>query len=160
MLVQHKMNHEAAIQAAYEEGQGKLKGNGRIVPKLEIIKKVVGLSVLFFTMQYGVMAMAYGMLLTGVLSQIINSWPNRKLLGYGYLHQLCDLIPSILLAVLAGAAAYGIGLLHLPMHLAFVITLQVIVGAVTYLALSYLFRIDSLLYLFQVIKPIVVRKLG
>ena len=29
---------KAAIQAAYEEGQGKLKGNGRIVPKLETIR--------------------------------------------------------------------------------------------------------------------------
>ena len=135
-------------------------GRSDIFLKLEIIKKVVGLSVLFFTMQYGVMAMAYGMLLTGVLSQIINSWPNRKLLGYGYLHQLRDLLPSIVLAVVSGAAAYGIGMMQLPIHLAFVIALQVIVGAVTYLALSYLFRIDSLLYLFQVIKPIVARKLG
>lgn len=37
-------------------------GRSDIFLKLEIIKKVVGLSVLFFTMQYGVMAMAYGML--------------------------------------------------------------------------------------------------
>lgn len=29
---------KAAIQAAYEEGQGKLKGNGKSVPKLEAIK--------------------------------------------------------------------------------------------------------------------------
>lgn len=135
-------------------------GRSDIFLKLEIIKKVVGLSVLFFTMQYGVMTMAYGMLLTDVLSQIINSWPNRKLLGYGYLHQLRDLLPSIVLAVVSGGAAYGIGMMHLPIHLALVITLQVIVGAVTYLVLSYLFRIDSLLYLFQAIKPIVVRKLG
>ena len=28
----------AAIKAAYEEGQGKLKGNGRTVPALEVIK--------------------------------------------------------------------------------------------------------------------------
>ena len=135
-------------------------GRSDIFLKLEIIKKVVGLSVLFFTMQYGVMTMAYGMLLTDVLSQIINSWPNRKLLGYGYLHQLRDLLPSIVLAVVSGGAAYGIGMMQLPIHLALVITLQVIVGAVTYLVLSYLFRIDSLLYLFQAIKPIVVRKLG
>lgn len=135
-------------------------GRSDIFLKLEIIKKVVGLSVLFFTMQYGVMTMVYGMLLTGVLSQIINSWPNRRLLGYGYLHQLRDLLPSIVLAVVSGVAAYGIGMMQLPIHLALVITLQVIVGAVTYLALSYLFRIDSLLYLFQAIKPIVVRKLG
>ena len=29
---------EAAIKAAYEEGEGKLKGNGRVVPALEAIK--------------------------------------------------------------------------------------------------------------------------
>lgn len=135
-------------------------GRSDIFLKLEIIKKVVGISVLLFTMQYSVMAMAYGMLLTGVLSQIINSWPNRKLLGYGYLHQLRDLLPSIVLAVIAGAAAYGVGMMQLPIYLALVIALQVIVGAVTYLALSYLFRIDSLLYLFQVIKPLIARRIG
>lgn len=135
-------------------------GRSDIFLKLEIIKKVVGISVLLFTMQYSVMAMAYGMLLTGVLSQIINSWPNRKLLGYGYLHQLRDLLPSIVLAVIAGAVAYGIGMMQLPIHLALVIALQVIAGAVTYLALSYLFHVDSLLYLFQVIKPLIARKIG
>ena len=135
-------------------------GRSDIFLKLEIIKKVVGISVLLFTMQYSVMAMAYGMLLTGVLGQIINSWPNRKLLGYGYLHQLRDLLPSIALAVIAGAAAYGVGMMQLPIHLVLVIALQIIVGAVTYLALSYLLRIDSLLYLFQVIKPLIARKIG
>ena len=135
-------------------------GRSDIFLKLEIIKKVLGLSVLLFTMQYGVMAMAYGLLLDGVLSQIINSWPNRKLLGYGYLYQLRDLLPSIALAVIAGAAAYGVGIMQLPIHLVLVIALQVIVGAVTYLALSYLFHIDSLLYLFQVIKPLIARKFG
>ena len=135
-------------------------GRSDIFLKLEIIKKVVGISVLLFTMQYSVMAMAYGMLLTGVLGQIINSWPNRKLLGYGYLHQLRDLLPSIALAVVSGAVAYGIGMMQLPIHLALVIALQVIVGAVTYLALSYLFRVDSLLYLFQIIKPLIVRRIG
>lgn len=133
-------------------------GRSDIFLKLEIIKKVVGFSVLFFTMQHGIMAMAYGMLLTGVLSQIINSWPNRKLLGYGYLYQLRDLIPSIVLAVLSGAVSYGIGMMQLSIHLVFVIVLQISGGAVTYLALSYLFRIDSLLYLFQVIKTIIARK--
>lgn len=44
-------------------------GRSDIFLKLEIIKKVVGISVLLFTMQYSVMAMAYGMLLTGVLAR-------------------------------------------------------------------------------------------
>ena len=41
----------------------------------------------------------YSLLLSSVISQIINSWPNRKLLGYGYLEQVKDFAPGILLAV-------------------------------------------------------------
>ena len=48
--------------------------------RLEIIKKIMGMAILLSTMWFGVMAMAYSLLLSSVLSQIINSWPNRKLL--------------------------------------------------------------------------------
>ena len=51
--------------------------------RLEIIKKIMGMAILLSTMWFGVMAMAYSLLLSSVLSQIINYWPNRKLLGYG-----------------------------------------------------------------------------
>ena len=61
--------------------------------RLEIIKKIVGLAILLSTMWFGVMAMAYSLLLSSVLSQIINSWPNRKLLKYGYLEQVRDFAP-------------------------------------------------------------------
>jgi len=57
--------------------------------RLEIIKKIMGMTILLSTMWFGVMAMAYSLLLSSALSQIINSWPNRKLLGYGYLGALC-----------------------------------------------------------------------
>lgn len=133
-------------------------GRSDIFLKLEIIKKIMGLSILFFTMQYGVLAMACGSLVSGVLSQIINSWPNRELLGYGYLHQLRDLLPSILLAVAAGVVSYSIGLLNMPLGPQ--LALQIAVGGLSYLILSYLFRIDSLMYLLQIVKPIVARKIG
>lgn len=41
--------------------------------KLEIIKKIMGMTILLSTMWFGVMAMAYSLLLSSVLSQIINS---------------------------------------------------------------------------------------
>ena len=70
----------------------KAMGRSDIYLKLEIIKKFVGLVVLFSVMRYGVMAMAYSLLVTSVLSQIINSSPNKKLLRYGYLEQLKDIL--------------------------------------------------------------------
>ena len=82
--------------------------------RLEIIKKIMGMTILLSTMWFGVMAMAYSLLLSSVLSQIINSWPNRKLLGYGYLEQVRDFAPGILLAVIMGICVYFISFLHLP----------------------------------------------
>ena len=76
--------------------------------RLEIIKKIMGIAILLSTMWFGVMAMAYSLLLSSVLSQIINSWPNRKLLGYGYLEQVRDFAPGILLAVGMGIWIYPI----------------------------------------------------
>nr|WP_317430051.1 lipopolysaccharide biosynthesis protein [uncultured Mitsuokella sp.] len=132
-------------------------GRSDIFLKLEIIKKIMGLNILFYTMQHGVLTMAYGMLVSGVISQIINSWPNRKLLGYGYLHQLRDLLPSILLAVLSGCVSYGMGMFSMPLGL--LLALQITAGGLTYLVLSYIFHIDSLQYLLEVIKPMVLHKL-
>ena len=33
---------------------------------------------------FGVMAMTYSLLLSALTSMIINSWPNKKLLGYSF----------------------------------------------------------------------------
>lgn len=46
--------------------------------KLEIVKKIVGLFFLLSSMWFGVMAMAYSLLLSSILSQVINAWPNSK----------------------------------------------------------------------------------
>lgn len=39
------------------------------------------------------------MLASSILGQIINSWPNKRLLNYGYLEQLKDILPGIFLAI-------------------------------------------------------------
>ena len=59
----------------------KAMGRSDIFLKLEIIMKIVWMSLLLSTMWFGVMAMAYSLFESSVLSQIINSWPNKRLLG-------------------------------------------------------------------------------
>ena len=63
-------------------------GRSDLYLELEIIKKAVGMILLLFTMRISVMAMAYSMIISSILSQIINSWPNWKLLDYNYLLNL------------------------------------------------------------------------
>lgn len=134
----------------------KALGRSDLFLKLEIVKKIVGLTILLCTMWHGVMAMAYSLLLSSVLSQIINTWPNRKLLRYHYLNQLADILPALLLACAMGLAVYCIQFLgwgDLP-----TLCVQVPVGAALYLAGSALLRLDSFLYLKSTAEKLLLHK--
>lgn len=120
--------------------------------RLEIIKKIVGLAILLSTMWFGVMAMVYSLLLSSVLSQIINSWPNRKLLKYGYLEQVRDFAPGILLAVLMGICVHFVEYMSLPMIVTLVI--QIVLGAIIYIVGSAILKLEEFQYLLEMIKSI------
>ena len=137
----------------------KAMGRSDLFLLLEIAKKVVGIVLLLSTMWFGVMAMAYSLLISSVLSQIINSWPNRKLLDYGYLEQLKDILPGIVLAVLMGGCVNLINLLGLSNAVALLI--QIPLGAIIYIAASALLHLESFEYLMGMIRPMarkIVRK--
>lgn len=131
----------------------KAMGRSDLFLKLEIAKKLVGMVLLLSTMWSGVMAMAYSLLISSVLGQIINSWPNRKLLNYGYLEQLKDILPGIALAVFMGCCVNLVGLFNLPNFITLLI--QIPLGASIYIATSALLHLESFEYLMDMIRPMV-----
>ena len=121
------------------------QGRSDIFLKLEIIKKVVGLAILMISIRFGVLAMAYSLLITSFVSQLINSFPNKKLLGYGYLEQLKDIVPSITLAIVMGLCISTLRLLGLSDFATLII--QIPVGAAIYIGLSMFLHFESFNYL-------------
>lgn len=139
----------------------KAMGRSDLFLKLEIIKKIVGLVLLVSTMWFGVMAMAYSLLVSMVASMIINSWPNRKLLNYAYLEQMKDILPGILVAIFMGCCVKFVELLHLSALLTLII--QVPLGAIIYIGTSFILHLESYEYLMNMIRPTikrVIRKRG
>jgi len=134
----------------------KAMGRSDLFLKLEILKKIVGITLLLITMNISVMAMAYSLLVSSVLSQIINSWPNKKLLNYSYLQQLKDIFPSILLAVVMGGIVYCWNFVGLGTIVT--LTLQVITGGAVYIAGAKLFKNDSFDYVLETVKGLFKRK--
>lgn len=128
----------------------KAMGRSDLFLKLEIIKKIMGLILLLITMRISVMAMAYSLIVSGILSQIINSFPNWKLLNYNYLEQLRDILPSICISFFMGLCVYCIGFLSLPILLQLII--QVIIGAIIYILASALLKLEEFNYLFGMVK--------
>lgn len=134
----------------------KAMGRSDVFLKLEIVKKLLETSVLLITVRYSVLAMALGELGCSIASQLINAWPNRKLLDYSYLHQLRDMLPAILLSA-AMAALVGL-LLLLNLKDLPTLLLQVPLGVAFYALGSWLFKLDSFQFLLDIVKKYLHRK--
>ncbi|MCI8730193.1 MAG: lipopolysaccharide biosynthesis protein [Lachnospiraceae bacterium] len=128
----------------------KAMGRSDIFLKLEIIKKIIDFIVLIFTVRRGVKAIAFGMIFTSILSQIINSWPNRKLFGYSYWEQIKDILPSLILASAMGGIVYLFTLLELSDI--GVLLLQIILGILIYWLGSIIFRLEPYQYAMDMVK--------
>ena len=128
-----------------------LKAIGRsdIFLQLEILKKGIGLVLLFLTMNYGVMAIALSLVVSTIISSFINASPNKKLLGYSYFDQIKDMVPSFLLSCVMGIIIYPLSFFISNSLL--LISTQVLLGAVIYIVLSRIFRLESFMYILGII---------
>lgn len=132
-------------------------GRSDVFLKLEVLKKsyglfILALSVLLFDSVY---AIAWGAVVSTLLSAVVNASPNRRLLNYGYMEQMKDVLPSIALSLLLFAVVRAIGLLALPDAL--LLGVQVIAGVCVYGALALLFRLESARYLLDMMKALLHR---
>lgn len=133
-------------------------GRSDIFLKLEIIKKIVGLTILGITIFYGVYAIAIGVLLVGIISTFINAYPNLNLLNYSYKEQCRDIMPSLLLSLVMGAVVYGFKWLYMTDWL--ILIVQVSVGGIVYLVLARLFKLECFTYLLTTCKDILKSRKG
>lgn len=125
-------------------------GRSDIFLKLEIVKKVIGITALLISIQYGVLVVAITYLITGIMATFINSYPNKFLLKYSYYEQIKDMLPSFLLSLIM-----CILIKILPfdgLSTFFRLVLQIIIGVTMYILLSIIFKNEAFEYLVKVIK--------
>lgn len=131
-------------------------GRSDIFLRSEVLKKVVGLSVLAVSIPFGIYAMTLGMLLTGLIGTLINSYPNKLLLAYGVTEQFKDLTPTFSLSLVAGGLAYCISFLGLTVWAT--LSMQIVALIVIYIGLAILIRLEPLIYIVNTIKEYYPRK--
>ncbi len=117
-------------------------GRSDIFLRLEILKKIVGVSMLAITVPIGIYAMAMGMVVTGVIGTFINAYPNKLLLNYSFTEQWRDLAPALVLSLVMCGAAYSVLFLGLPAWATLI--LQMGVGVIVYLGLAWAVGLESL----------------
>ena len=128
----------------------KAMGRSDCFLRLEIVKKVVGLILMFATIFISVEAMAYSLLASAIISTFINTFPNKQLLGYSWAEQMRDILPNLLLALVMGVPVLLMQYLPLPVFVTLVA--QVVVGAAIYIGLSAILKIEIFQYLLGIAK--------
>ena len=127
-------------------------GRSDIFLKLEIIKKILGLTILGVTVFYGVYAIALGGIVSGLIGTIINSYPNKKLLNYSYKEQWKDIMPSLLLSLVMGAVVYSVQLFGMTVWPTLIV--QGFVGIILYVGMARIFKLECFTYLLLTWKDI------
>lgn len=127
-------------------------GRSDIFLKLELIKKAIGITALAVAVIFfdSPIAIALTGVFTTFTSCFINAYPNKKLLGYSYVEQMRDILPSFVAAVLMGAGALTVQLLNMSDLVTLV--LQIVVGVVLYVLLSLAMRIEAFRILYGTLR--------
>ena len=138
-------------------------GRSDVFLKLEIIKKCYGLAVLalaiwLFRSPIGI---AMSAAITAPLGSFVNAYPNKKLLNYGFIEQMKDFVPSLLLSLVMGVIVYFGGDImtdSLGVSPILLLSVSVVVGLLLYLGLAKILRFECLDYLIKTLKEFRNRK--
>ena len=132
-------------------------GRSDITLILEIIKKsayfiIIALFV-FFTNSPEMLAVSS--VVCTLIASVVNTYPNRTLIGYRYRQQITDILPNLILAILMGVVVAAMN--DIPISLYLLFPLQMLAGAFVYVLLSLLTRNENLNYLLSSIKLLLKR---
>lgn len=73
----------------------KAQGHSALNARIQLIRLTIGISLLIVTSPFGIVAIAYGQVMASFLALLINTYYTKKLLDYGALTQMRDIMPYV-----------------------------------------------------------------
>lgn len=120
-------------------------GRSALLLNLDLLKKGIGIVLLILCMPYGVEAIAWSYVAFNIVSTIINIYPNKSILRYGYVEQFRDLGSNLIVGIVMGLVVWSVTFLSIGYML--MLALQIIVGAMVYILASHILKIESYTYI-------------
>lgn len=136
----------SANQAITAIGKSNVFFHWTIVKRaLTIILSIIGIAM------WGMNGLLWGCVVGTWAVYIINGYLVQKYIGYPLYQQFLVILPYILLSVIVGYGALYMGN-HLALHMYWIAVIQFVFISVLYLGLSWLLKLDSLIYVYGVLK--------
>jgi O-antigen/teichoic acid export membrane protein len=105
----------------------------------EIAKKVIDIIMLILTVRHGIVWVAAGIALSSIIALWINIEPNNRYIHYNTVHQLSDVMPSIIIGIVTALSMYSLGL-FLNTSSLLLIVFEVCLGITVFCVLSMAFN--------------------
>ena len=105
--------------------------------RLEIIKKVIAVTILFISLPFGLLFLCYGRVIYSVIATVMNTYYTKRLIDLSFWDQICDILPYLVASILMGICSYGATLcVSTPVSK---LILGIIAGIISYGIMSILF---------------------
>lgn len=127
-----------------------VKGRSDYFLKLEVIKKIQGVLFLCITVPMGITAMCYGNIINTLINLLWNTYYTKKLIGYGFLEQMKDLMPILMHSLLMGCVVVLVS--HVMASLWFKLIVGVLSGMVYYVIGAYVMRFQEMDEIINILK--------
>ncbi len=125
----------------------KALGRSDLILKMEIIKKsLYAVVILSFVLWGGSpIVLATSTIICNLIATVVNIYPNRKLIGYGYRDLLQDMFPNLIISVVLCICVSLMN--YLKMNLIVLLALQIVVGILLFLGLSIITKNQNFKYI-------------
>lgn len=119
-----------------------VKGRSDISLKLDLIKKPVGIVILFASLPFGLWWMCFGKAIYEVFAFILNCIYTKKILNYGFLEQIKDILPILISSLIMFLLLCGLSSLMESYWMQ--LGLGFVAGTLSYMVLAKLFKEPAL----------------
>ena len=120
----------------------KALGRGKLYFWVQLIKRLIGLVLIILGARAGMMPLMWALTAIGYTSIVINMYVIGRLIGYGIVGQVKDLIGYFTAALFCAGLVWLLGRV-LPIHPYLVMVIQVVVYIALYIGLSRVFKFSS-----------------
>lgn len=129
-------------------------GKAKLYFWVQLIKRLIGLVLIILGARAGMLPLMWALTAIGYTSIVINMYVNGRLIGYGIVGQIRDLIGYFVAALAVAGIVYLLGCI-LPLHPYLVMLVQILVYAALYIGCSRLFKFESYYSYIGIIKQYV-----
>ena len=122
----------------------KVQSDGRVIVRLEILRRVVMTLVLIYAIPRGVEAVAWGMTAMAAVDMLINVVAAGRYTSLRFCGFATTILPQLLAAVAMWLVLYAVHPTICGLHVALRLAVEIVAGVSIYLILSVVFRLRAL----------------